>query len=95
MFIQFLQKKKDQSRNNELQEEVTLALAERFPEQEKVIGSILHDLEKELMRERILTEGVRLDGRNTTQIRPITSGAWCCCLELMALPCLPEAKLKA
>ncbi len=60
------------SKNKDLQEEVTLALAERFPEQEKVIGSILHDLEKELMRERILTEGIRLDGRNTTQIRPIT-----------------------
>jgi polyribonucleotide nucleotidyltransferase len=60
------------SKNKDLQEEVTLALAERFPEQEKVIGSIMHDLEKELMRERILTEGIRLDGRNTTQIRPIT-----------------------
>jgi len=59
------------SKNKDLQEEVTLALAERFPEQEKVIGSIMHDLEKELMRERILTEGIRLDGRNTTQIRPI------------------------
>ena len=67
-----LTKEERASKNNELQEEVTLALAERFPEQEKVIGSILHDLEKELMRERILAEGVRLDGRNTTQIRPIT-----------------------
>ena len=67
-----LTKEERASKNKDLQEEVTLALAERFPEQEKVIGSILHDLEKELMRERILTEGVRLDGRNTTQIRPIT-----------------------
>lgn len=60
------------AKNKQLQEEVTLALVERFPEQEKVIDSILHDLEKELMRERILSEGIRLDGRNTTQIRPIT-----------------------
>ena len=67
-----LTKEERASKNKDLQEEVTLALAERFPEQEKVIGSILHDLEKELMRERILTEGIRLDGRNTTQIRPIT-----------------------
>ena len=67
-----LTKEERASKNKDLQEEVTLALAERFPEQEKVIGSILHDLEKELMRERILAEGVRLDGRNTTQIRPIT-----------------------
>lgn len=67
-----LAKEERSTRNKQLQEEVTLALAERFPEQEKVIGSILHDLEKELMRERILSEGIRLDGRNTTQIRPIT-----------------------
>lgn len=59
-------------KNKQLQEEVSAALDDRFPEQEKVIASILHDLEKELMRERILTEGIRLDGRNTTQVRPIT-----------------------
>ena len=59
-------------KNRQLQEEVISALSERFPEQEKAISSILHDLEKELMRERILSEGIRLDGRNTTQIRPIT-----------------------
>ena len=67
-----LAKEERSSKNKQLQEEVVLALAERFPEQEKVIALILHDLEKELMRERILTEGIRLDGRNTTQIRPIT-----------------------
>jgi len=67
-----LTKEERSSKNKELQEEVTSALVEKFPEQEKVIGLILHDLEKELMRERILSEGIRLDGRNTTQIRPIT-----------------------
>jgi polyribonucleotide nucleotidyltransferase len=74
-----LAKEERSSKNKQLQEEVILALAERFPEQEKVIALILHDLEKELMRERILTEGIRLDGRNTTQIRPIT-------IELGVLP---------
>ncbi|MBK9098759.1 MAG: polyribonucleotide nucleotidyltransferase [bacterium] len=74
-----LTKEERSAKNKKLQEEVTSMLAERFPEQEKVIGSILHDLEKELMRERILTEGIRLDGRNTTQIRPIT-------IELGVLP---------
>lgn len=74
-----LAKEERAAKNKQLQEEVILALAERFPEQEKVIGSILHDLEKELMRERILTEGIRLDGRNTTQVRPIT-------IELGVLP---------
>ena len=74
-----LAKEERAAKNKQLQEEVIASLAERFPEQEKVIGSILHDLEKELMRERILTEGIRLDGRNTTQVRPIT-------IELGVLP---------
>jgi polyribonucleotide nucleotidyltransferase len=60
------------AKNNELNEEVLSALAEKYPEQEKVISGILHDLEKALMRERILNEGIRLDGRNTTEVRPIT-----------------------
>jgi polyribonucleotide nucleotidyltransferase len=67
-----LAKEARSAKNKQLQEEIVKALAERFPEQENVIDSILHDLEKELMRERILSEGIRLDGRNTTQIRPIT-----------------------
>ena len=74
-----LSKDERSSKNKQLKEEVVTALAERFPEQEKVIAEILHDLEKELMRERILSEGIRLDGRNTTQIRPIT-------IELGVLP---------
>jgi len=49
-----------------------MRIAEKYPEQEKVIDELLHDLEKEFMRERILKEGIRLDGRNTKQIRPIT-----------------------
>ena len=67
-----LAKEERSAKNKQLQEEIVTTLAERFPEQEKVIDSILHDLEKELMRERILSEGIRLDGRNTTQVRPIT-----------------------
>lgn len=38
-----------------------------------LIKKYYHDVEKEAMRNMILNEGVRLDGRNTTQIRPI----WC------------------
>jgi polyribonucleotide nucleotidyltransferase len=67
-----LKKEERSNANKQLKEEVIAALAEKYPEQEKVIGNILHDLEKDLMRERILTEGLRLDGRSTTQIRPIT-----------------------
>ncbi|MCJ7554437.1 MAG: polyribonucleotide nucleotidyltransferase, partial [Ignavibacteriaceae bacterium] len=74
-----LAKEERSSKNKELSEFVLTSLAEKYPEQEKAIGEILHDLEKDLMRERILNEGIRLDGRNTTQVRPIT-------IELGTLP---------
>jgi len=67
-----LSKEERSRRNKELIQSVKDSLAEKYPEQEKVIAEILHDMEKNLMRERILSEGIRLDGRNTTQIRPIS-----------------------
>ncbi len=42
-------------------------------EKTPLIGRYYHDVEKEAMRRMILDEGTRLDGRNTTEIRPI----WC------------------
>lgn len=74
-----LAKEERSSQNEALNQSVQTALAEKYPEHEKTIGAILHDLEKELMRERILAEGLRLDGRNTTQVRPIA-------IELDVLP---------
>ena len=67
-----LAKEERSAKNKELAAFVKENLAEKYPDQGKVIGEILHDLEKDLMRKRILEEGIRLDGRNTTQIRPIT-----------------------
>lgn len=59
-------------KNAEINLEVLEALAEKYPEQEKLIKEILHDLEKDLMRKQILDNGKRLDGRNPDEIRPIT-----------------------
>lgn len=67
-----LSKEERSKKNKELEEEVIAALAEKYPEQEKVIKEILHDMEKDLMRKRILQEGLRLDGRKTNEIRPIS-----------------------
>jgi len=66
-----LAKEERSAQNHALTDEVIAALAEQYPEQETAIKEILHDMEKDLMRKRILDEGLRLDGRNTTQIRPI------------------------
>ncbi|MCC8198994.1 MAG: polyribonucleotide nucleotidyltransferase [Tannerellaceae bacterium] len=43
----------------------------------EMIGRYYHDVEKEAMRHAILDEGKRLDGRSTTQIRPIWSEVDC------------------
>ncbi len=67
-----LAKEERSAKNKELIGFVNESLKEKYPEQEKGIGEILHELEKKLMRGRILAEGIRLDGRNTKQIRPIT-----------------------
>ena len=47
-------------------------LDEKFPESEKDIKNLIDVTFKESMREMILSEGVRSDGRNTTDIRDIT-----------------------
>lgn len=53
-------------------EETKVALAERFPEQEAVINKAIDDLVYFHIRKSILDKDLRLDGRNTKQIRPIT-----------------------
>ena len=47
-------------------------LEEQFPEEEKDIKNLIDATFKESMREMILSEGVRSDGRKTTDIRDIT-----------------------
>ncbi len=42
-------------------------------EKEPLVKRYYHDVEKEAMRRCVLDEGIRLDGRKTTEIRPI----WC------------------
>ena len=46
---------------------------EEREEKEALVKRYYHDVEKEAMRRCVLDEGIRLDGRKTTQIRPI----WC------------------
>jgi polyribonucleotide nucleotidyltransferase len=54
-----------------LEEEVILALAEEFPAKESVIKNIIGDIEKAQMRQNILKENRRLDGRSEAEIRAI------------------------
>ncbi len=50
---------------NEGNPEIDIAL------HEKLIKRYYHDVEKEAMRRMVLDQGIRLDGRTTSQIRPI------------------------
>lgn len=55
-------------------EEYLAAMSEEErDEKEALVRRYYHDVEKEAMRRCVLDEGVRLDGRKTTEIRPI----WC------------------
>ncbi|MCP4676426.1 MAG: polyribonucleotide nucleotidyltransferase, partial [Deltaproteobacteria bacterium] len=55
-----------------LKDEVKEALTEEFPEQEKEVGAAFGSLKKKVVRERIIEHGQRIDGRSTTDVRPIT-----------------------
>jgi polyribonucleotide nucleotidyltransferase len=56
----------------DLSDSIMAELAEKFPESESKIKSILQDLEKKDLRQMILDEGRRTDGRTADQVRPIT-----------------------
>lgn len=57
-----------------LKEEFLATLSEEERDEKKaLVGRYYHDVEKEAMRNMILNDSVRLDGRGTKDIRPI----WC------------------
>ena len=66
-------RKERQNREAITKEETLAALGEKFPERESEIEDALYYLNKEVMRAKILNEGIRPDGRKVTEIRPI----WC------------------
>jgi polyribonucleotide nucleotidyltransferase len=55
-----------------VKDEVRSALAEEFEEQSKQISELLYQSEKAAMRRMILERGVRADGRQLDEVRPIT-----------------------
>jgi polyribonucleotide nucleotidyltransferase len=57
----------------ELCEQTVAALAESYPESEKTIHTVIHDALRKEMREKILSSGIRVDGRRTDEIRAISS----------------------
>ncbi len=62
-----------QEREAQVKAETIEALGAQFEGRESEIADALYYLNKEIMRKKILEEGVRPDGRTVTEIRPI----WC------------------
>ncbi len=68
-------KKEKSTRNtavDELRAETLKTLGERFPEQSLALGSLFDKKLKDRVRQRIIEEGVRPDGRGPRDIRPIS-----------------------
>jgi len=57
----------------ELTKEITEHFAETFPEMEAAIKEAIYKLEKKVVREYILEEGRRVDGRRLDEIRPLSA----------------------
>ena len=62
-----------QDREDAVKAEVLEHFAEQFEGRAGEIGDALYYLNKEIMRKKILEQGVRPDGRNLREVRPI----WC------------------
>ncbi len=62
-----------QGAENSLKDEVKAALADRFPDQGSAISQAFQSIKKRVVRERIVNDGVRIDGRGTGDLRPVSS----------------------
>src|ERR1700682_1264440 len=60
-------------RTDEIKQEVLERLAENFAGREKEIGGAFRALTKKLVRQRILTDHFRIDGRGITDIRALSA----------------------
>ncbi|MEG1527707.1 MAG: polyribonucleotide nucleotidyltransferase [Clostridia bacterium] len=62
-----------QQNEDNLNKEVTQHFTAELPEAVPFVNAVLYKMTKEKVRAKILNEGIRPDGRKTTEIRPI----WC------------------
>ncbi len=68
-----MEREERQNREAQVKAETLEALAPQFPERESEIADALYYLNKEIMRKKIIEQGIRPDGRTVTEVRPI----WC------------------
>ena len=66
-------KKERRAQLGSVEKDLAEKLAEEFPEREGEVKNAIRSLTKKLVRQRVIDEGVRLDGRGTDEVRPISS----------------------
>jgi len=71
--IQIHDKTERQMTMDKLEADTKAKFIEEYPENGKDIDDVLYKIRKEQMRDLIISEGIRPDGRKTDEIRPI----WC------------------
>ena len=57
---------------DDLRTKTVIELGERFPEHADIIGKLFDKAVKDRVRQRVVEEGVRVDGRGLKDVRPIT-----------------------
>jgi polyribonucleotide nucleotidyltransferase len=67
------ERKERQENQDAVENEVFAHFEEIYPDNKKDVATVLYNLRKEIIRNRILTKGIRPDGRKDQEIRPI----WC------------------
>lgn len=77
--LRIAEKKERENAYDELVKSTVEALIGEYPEQETTIAGIIGDVEKKKMRQMVIQEGRRIDGRKSDEIRDITC-------ELQVLP---------
>ncbi len=58
---------------DEIKRDVLAELGEQFPERTGEIGAAMRSVTKNAVRQRVLTDGIRIDGRGLTDIRALTA----------------------
>jgi polyribonucleotide nucleotidyltransferase len=71
--LQISGKAERDDRTNEIKVEILDRLSEQFAGREKEIGAAYRSLTKKLVRQRILTDHFRIDGRGITDIRALSA----------------------
>ena len=62
-----------QGAESALKDEIKEALAEQFADEAGAIGQAFQSVKKAAVRKRIVDEGLRIDGRGTSDLRPVSS----------------------